>query len=204
MSQHVDVKNMERNSHIHYHQDGLIDVLAGLCILGFGIGLVTDLAWLVGIIPVAFLPLLQEAKQSITVPRMGDVQPIQTWQKKLTLVVGVLAGVLVLALTAGMALFWAQTQGKVPSWLQIWLRDYLDLTLGLSGALVMSTVAFLLEIHRWHLYALLTLAVLAGGDLLGVSIPLAVVLIGAVVLLSGLGVLAWFLHKHPSVLSQNR
>ena len=66
-------KQLERRTYLLYHQDGLIDIIIGLCIMGFGLNMFTDssafsiLAWM----PVIFLPGL---KNKITVPRLGYAQ----------------------------------------------------------------------------------------------------------------------------------
>jgi len=72
MSQEKQFKDLGRKAYLSYHQDGLIDILIGLGILGFGLMMLTDsvvfnmLAWM----PIIFyVPL----KNRITVPRFGYV-----------------------------------------------------------------------------------------------------------------------------------
>ena len=73
MSQSDELKKLSRKAYLSYHQDGLIDILIGLGVLGFGLMMLTDsvvfnmMAWM----PIIFyVPL----KNRITVPRFGYVQ----------------------------------------------------------------------------------------------------------------------------------
>jgi hypothetical protein len=89
---------------LSYHQDGLIDILIGLGILGFGLMMLTDsvvfniLAWM----PIIFyVPL----KNRITVPRFGYVQFSSDRTKHLRLLGVLLLGLLALIFFAGLYIF---------------------------------------------------------------------------------------------------
>ena len=63
-------RQLERRTYLLYYQDGLVDIIIGLCVIGFAVNMLTDssalsiLAWM----PVILLPGL---KNRITVPRLG-------------------------------------------------------------------------------------------------------------------------------------
>ena len=95
MSQDKQFKELSRKAYLSYHQDGLIDILIGLGILGFGLMMLTDsivfnlLAWM----PIIFyVPL----KNRITVPRFGYVQFSSERTKKLRSLLVFLVGLLAL------------------------------------------------------------------------------------------------------------
>ena len=76
-----NLKEIERKAYMSYHQDGLLDIFAGLYILGFGFGIFIDIVLDFGlgaiIIPGGFialaLPIWFAAKRKITMPRIGFV-----------------------------------------------------------------------------------------------------------------------------------
>lgn len=200
MPQNVNLKECEQEAYMYYHQDGLADIFIGLGILSFGLGMFIDQAWLFTLIPAIFLPLWQAAKKSITAPRMNNVEFPSAQYASVKKAIGFLVGMLALAMVAGIAVFWGQSTGNMPLWLLTWLtwlREYFMLAFGLFGAFLMSVSALLSGFNRLYAYAVLTVAVFAGGYLLNASLPLSVVLMGVMIFLSGLGLLIQFLRKYP-------
>jgi hypothetical protein len=75
-----NLKEIEKRAYMSYHQDGLLDIFAGLYILGFGLGIIMDVLWEFGfgvimpaILIATVLPIWIEAKRKITMPRIGFV-----------------------------------------------------------------------------------------------------------------------------------
>ena len=81
MGKEPNLKEIERKAYMSYHQDGLLDIFAGLYVLGFGLGIFVDLILDFGmgmiLMPAVFvslaLPLWIAAKRRITMPRIGFV-----------------------------------------------------------------------------------------------------------------------------------
>ena len=186
-------KQLERRTYLLYHQDGLIDIIIGLCIMGFGLNMFTDssafsiLAWM----PVIFLPGL---KNKITVPRLGYAQ----FDRKRTGSLRLMAVLMVLglvALLAGVFVF-IGVRNRSPE-MTAWLKTYLMVVLAAVVAFVMVLSGWMSGIKRLYAYAALTLLVVAGGDWIGVEPPLFVLVLGALIMGSGLVLLSRFLRKYP-------
>jgi hypothetical protein len=113
-----------------------------------------------------------------------------------------LVGVLTLALlmVLGLVVFWGQSTGNTPPWSLVavaWLREYAILAFGLFGAALLGVSALIFGLNRLYAYALLTVIVSAVGYLLGAPLWSVVVLVGAMMSLSGTVILLRFLHTHP-------
>ena len=61
---------LERKAYLSYHQDGLIDIIIGLCTVGFAVNMLADNATftILGWMPVLFFAPL---KNWITIPRVS-------------------------------------------------------------------------------------------------------------------------------------
>ena len=99
-----DFSPLKRKVYLAYHQDGILDLVAGSVVLGFGLNMLTDnivflmIGWLAMMVYVLI-------KQRVTVPRFGYVR-IDSDKKVLMrgwLSVGI--GVLVLLLFFGLGFF---------------------------------------------------------------------------------------------------
>ena len=102
-----------------YHQDGLLDIFAGLYILGFGLGILMDVFWEFGfgvimpaILIATVLPIWIEAKRKITMPRIGFVNFGTRGANKLT---AVFIGTIVAGLFAFFAFSFVTSQ-RNPTW----------------------------------------------------------------------------------------
>jgi hypothetical protein len=113
-----------------------------------------------------------------------------------------LVGVLTLALVMvlGLVVFWGQSTGNAPPWLLAalaWLRGHAPLAFGLFGAALLGVSALIFGLNRFYAYALLTIIISAGGYLLGIPLWVTVVLVGAMMSLSGTILLIRFLYRYP-------
>lgn len=187
-------KQLERRTYLRTHQDGLIDIIIGLCVMGFGLSMFSDssafsiLAWM----PIVLLPAL---KNRITVPRLGYAQ----FDRKRTGPMRLMAVLMVLGLVmllAGVFVF-IGVRNRSPE-MTAWLKTYLMVVLAAVAAFVMVLSGWMSGIKRLHAYAALTLMVVAGGDWLGVEPPVFVLVLGALIMVSGLVLLARFLLKYPA------
>ena len=186
-------KQLERRTYLRFHQDGLIDLIIGLCIMGFGLNMLTEsagfsvLAWM----PIILLPAL---KNWITVPRLGFAQ----FDSKRIGTMRLMGGLLVLGLVvlvAGIFVFLGVREGS-PEFVS-WLRTYHMLLLAGIAGTVMILSGWMSGIKRLYAYALLTLLVVAGGEQIGGEPPILVLVLGALILASGLVLLARFLQRYP-------
>ena len=73
ISQSDKYRKLERKTYLYYHQDGLLDLIIGAMILGFGLNELTDTAiwgFLAVLSIIAYVPL----KNRITFTRLGYVK----------------------------------------------------------------------------------------------------------------------------------
>jgi hypothetical protein len=194
----VNMERREEGGYMRYHEDGLADTFVGLGVLLAGLMMLFD--WdisLGGVWVVLWLPLWLAAKRSITARRVPDVQ-VSSEQYSGALKAAIfMCSMLIALVAAGMLVLWGQVSGYIPAWLLAALREYLMLVLGLFGAVVSGTAAWLSGLQRLYAYALLTAVASVVGYLLGAPIALVVTLMGGVVALWGVGLLIRFVREHP-------
>ncbi len=195
MSRSIDLESLKRKLYLSYHGDGILDLVIGLTILGFGISMKMDssasiiLSWL-GII--LYAPL----KNIITVPRMGYVQfdDKRTRKTRLMILLGIGAATFLLFL----ALFMFARSDAFSVEFEAWFEQYYLLVLSVFPALILAGAALLLGVHRWLIHAFLIVAIIFVGIQLDVPEPTSVMVLGGTVLLIGLGLLGRFLRKYPN------
>ena len=187
---------LRRRAYLEYHQDGVLDILIGLCVIGFGLNMLTDssafsiLSWM----PIIFyVPL----KNRITVPRFGFVRFDSERSRRVMVSMGILAGVLMLGLLIGVYTF---TVGdKMPPSFETFIQKYHMLVLGGLASLALIGAAVLTGLKRLYAYAALTLTIIIAGIEWGFRAPYYVIAIGSIMLLTGLWLLVRFLQNHPVI-----
>ena len=155
--------------------------------------LVVELPFLIIMLGPIALALWYLGKRFITIPRTGIIEPGQKMGNRLkNLTVSLLAlGVIALA---GVLL--GVMGGGAP------LANYALGIIGLVCSAGICLAAYLLDANRLYVYAALLFVAFAGGEALAEIVTsfdafaLAVILAGALILLSGLVVLVRFLRKY--------
>ena len=194
MSQSDELKKLSRKAYLSYHQDGLIDMLIGLGILGFGLMMLTDsvvfnmLAWM----PIIFyVPL----KNRITVPRFGYVQFTSERAKRQQLLLALLIGCLLFILLLGVYVF--AVGGDMPPLLDTLRAGDGMLLIGGLFAFMLVLAGLATGLSRLYIYAFLTLLILPGGALMDIEAPYRMIFLGALILLIGIILLVRFLRAYP-------
>lgn len=194
MSDKDTLQGLARKAYLSYHQDGIIDILVGLGITGFGLFMLTTnyvfmmLTWL----PILFyMPL----KNRITIPRFGFVRFSGEAEQRRKLFIVALIGVMSLSLFAGIGVFFLFESGS-PG-LRGFLGQYLILVLGIFFALAAIFAAIFTGVWRFVVYAVVGLGIIIAGIQLQIPEPYYVIFIGILILLSGIWLLARFLRKYP-------
>lgn len=196
MSTAKEFKKLGRKTYLGYHQDGIIDIILGLCTLGFGIRMATEtpvflfLSW----IPILFyIPL----KNRITVPRYGYVRFTSDRSRSVIYALTIVVGIVLFAFFFGLYMF--RVSDGIPPAIDLWLKEYHMVLLGGIAGITISGAAFFTGIHRFYGYALLFIAVPLIGVLLGIPEPTSVILLGAIIFLIGAWMLYRFLSTHPII-----
>jgi len=190
-----DFGPLKRKIYLAYHQDGILDLVAGSVVLGFGLNMLTGnivflmFGWLAMMLYVLI-------KQRITAPRFGYVRfesEKKSFRKGL---VSAGIGVLVLLFFFVLNIF-VSRQPTSPD-AQAWIQRYhmVPLSTMLFG-LPALVAALLLGLKRFYLYALLAAGLPLLGALLNIETYIPIVTTGLVVLAFGVILLVNFLKKYP-------
>ena len=190
-----DFGPLKRKVYLAYHQDGILDLVAGSVVLGFGTFMLTDnIAFLMAgwfmMMMYVFL------KNRITIPRFGYVR-IDSEKKALMrswLSVGI--GVLVLLLFFLLPIF-LRREPTSPE-MEAWIRRYhmVPLSTMLFGLPALGAAIFL-GLKRFYLYALLAAGLPLLGAMLNIETYIPIVTTGAAILAMGAFLLINFLKKYP-------
>jgi hypothetical protein len=183
-----------------YHQDGLLDIFAGLYILGFGLGIFADIVLDFGmgiiIIPGGFiavaLPIWIAAKRKVTMPRIGFVNfGIRGGSKLMAIFIGLAVAGL------GLALF-------IPLALESGSRQVLDLIfqngmliVGFGSFAVCMLFGYAMGLKRLYAYGLLAMITLVIGHFVGIFFGYILMGLGTTVTAVGFALLVSFVKKYP-------
>jgi hypothetical protein len=188
-----DLKQLQQRVYWSYHQDGLVDILFGLGVIGFGLMMLTGvviydiLAW----VPLAFyVPI----KRAVTIPRYGYVE-IQSGRTRRWAVISVLVGAAALFLVLGLTSL--IRNDRLPAGWQVWLSSYDMLIIGALLSIPLTLISALTGLRRMLGYVGLVFAVILGGILLGIQPGLYMITLGAIILLIGAVYLGRFLSRYP-------
>jgi hypothetical protein len=194
-----NLKEIERRAYKSYHQDGLLDIFAGVYILGFGLGILMDVLWdfgmgviiMPGILLTTVLPLWITAKRKITIPRIGFVNFGIRGANKVTAIFIGLA-------VAGLGVFFAFTlfQGGQSPWLDMIFQNGL-LIVGFGSLAVCLLFGYSLGLKRLYAYGLLALIVLVIGHFMSIFFAYLLVTLGIAVMVTGFALLIAFVRKYP-------
>jgi hypothetical protein len=191
MTQETDFKKLQVRTYQFYQQDGLIDIIIGLMIIGFGLNMAFDNAafLFMGWFPIIlYVPM----KNRITVPRIGYVK----FYASNKIVFGlVIAGLLVLML--GMFVFFISGPDIISPGFQVWLKQYYLLLLGVVAALCFFGAGALTGISRLYVFAVLFLVIFSLGTWLNILPAIYVILTGVFVEAVGIWMMVRFLRKYP-------
>lgn len=191
MSQEQDFKKLQQRTYQSYHRDGLIDIIIGLAIIGYGLMLAFDSSIFIfmGWMPIIFyMPL----KNRLTVPRIGYVKFTTSNTK-----IGIAAAIVLLVILLGIFIFLVAGPNNISPQLSAWLSQYYLLLLGGIAALCFAGAALLTRITRFYIYALLILFTFSAGTWLGIQPPIFVIATGALIEVVGVLLLVRFLRNYP-------
>ena len=195
MSTTKEFNTLKQKVYFAYHQDGILDLVVGSVVLGFGTFMLTDnIAFLIfGWMAMMMYMLI---KQRITIPRFGYVRfesEKKTFRKGL---IGVVIGVLVLLFFV-LLKFVIDRQPASPE-TQAWIQRYhmVPLSAMLFGLPALGAAIFL-GLKRFYLYALLAAGLPVLGVWLNIETYVPIVTTGLIILAFGIVLLINFLKKYP-------
>ncbi len=195
MSNLINLNEIERKAYMSFFEDGLVDLLIGLWILGIGLLMHIDQAAFMGVLVIVLFPVWGGLKRLITIPRIGVVNLSQSHKTRLFQRRGMFALLLGIVLFVNVAIF-IGAKNMTPD-LQELMRQYVDIFFCFLIALMIFVGALLLDVNRWFVHAGVLMAVAIVGEWLALELPLRLVVTGAIVFLIGLGILMQFIRNNP-------
>jgi hypothetical protein len=200
MTDEPNLKEIERKAYISYHQDGLLDIFAGLYILGFGLGIFMQIIWnlsfgiiIPAILVTTVLPIWIAAKRKITMPRIGFVNFGTRGVNKLT---AVFLGTMVAGLFAFFAFTFATSQSGLRQWLDLIVQNGM-LVVGLGSLSVCALFGYTMGLKRLYAYGLLAAISLVIGHFMGIFFGYIIMALGITVMAVGFVLLTDFVRKYP-------
>jgi len=200
MTKEPNLREIEKKAYMSYHQDGLLDIFAGLFVLGFGLGIWVDLTLEFGfgsimpaILVATLLPIWISAKRKITMPRVGFVKFGPRGTQRLT---AVFIGTAIVGLLFFMAIAFTSAQGGPPSWLQT-IIQYGMVVIGLISLAICSLFGYSMGMRRLYAYGLLAFVLLVIGHFFGIFFGYILLVIGTAVTAAGFALLISFVRKYP-------
>jgi hypothetical protein len=190
MAEDISLKEIQRKVYMSFFQDGLWDILLGLFMLGWGLAILTDLAFLPGVTFIGLYFAVWGVKKRLTYPRIGYARFSATSRRRITAKFAI-GGVAVLLVGVMVAVLWGI--GARPQW----LADYFPLIFNGMLAAIVCFIAYWARVNRFYLYAAL---VFLGAVLhlwLGVRWEFGFIGAGGIIVLIGLVILITFLRKYP-------
>lgn len=195
------LREIEKNTYMSYHQDGLIDVFVGVYILLFGSGIllksVTDFStWFVipAIFPAIMVPIWISAKKQITMPRIGYVKFRSGGANKLTVI---FIGLLVAGLGVFMAFTFVSTTQAWASALRDLIVSHSMIIIGIGAATISSLFAYTMGLKRLYAYGLLTIVLFFTGHFITIPFEYLLLTIGLAIIINGFVLLMQFIRKYP-------
>jgi len=192
MVQGLSLKEIQRKVYMSSFQDGLWDIFLGLFLLGWGLAILADAAYLPGVFFIALYFAIWGTKKSITYPRIGYARFSTTSRRRVT-VRFVILGVMVLLVGMMVGLLWGiDTRPQ-------WLVDYFPLIFNGVLAVIVCFIAYWARVNRFYLYAVLILLGAVFHLWLGVPWEFGFIGAGGIIALAGLGILVIFLRRYPKI-----
>jgi hypothetical protein len=195
-----NLKEIERKAYMSYHQDGLLDIFAGLFVLGYGFGIYIDIVWEFGfgtimpaILFATVLPIWIVAKRKITVPRIGFINFGTRGANKLY---ALFLGTMVAGLFAFFAFTLASSQSGLRQWHDLIFQNGM-LILGIGSLAVCTIFGYSMGLKRLYAYGLLAMITLVIGHFTGIFIAYILMTLGTAVTIVGLALLIDFVRKYP-------
>jgi hypothetical protein len=195
-----NLKEIERRAYIAYHQDGLLDIFAGLFILGWGLGILMDILWessfgaiMPAILIATVLPIWIAAKRKITMSRIGYVNLGTRGSNK---IFALFLGLMVAGLGVFFAFTFATYQGGSRQWLDLIVQNGM-LIMGFGTLAVCTLFGYSMGLKRLYAYGLLAAIALLVGHLVGIFFAYILIALGTTVMVAGFALLIGFVRKYP-------
>ena len=200
MTKEPNLKEIEKKAYMSYHQDGLLDIFAGLYVLGFGLGAYMDIVWEFGfgmimpaILIAVVLPIWIAAKRRITMPRIGFVNFGIRGASKIT---AFFIGLMVVGLGVFSVFTLATFQSGLRQWLDLIFQNGM-LVVGFGSLAVCLLFGYTMGLKRLYAYGLISVIALVIGHFMEVFFAYILLALGIMIMVTGFALLIGFVRKYP-------
>lgn len=185
----IDLKEIESSAYGTRSDSGLLDVVIGTGLLGYGL--------LAGIgayvVPTYCLLLAILLRKFVVTPRVGTVRFSADRRARERRGVMLIALLILLPIPLGLAVFFAH---RSAAWTGL-LSTHLTLLLGLAVALGMAAVAWAKSAGRFYVFAIMAVLNFAGAQFAGQPHTWPVMATGVPILIVGIVLMARFIRRNP-------
>ncbi|MDM7993533.1 MAG: hypothetical protein QUS11_09480 [Candidatus Fermentibacter sp.] len=185
----LDLKEIENRAYAIRSESGLLDVVIGAGLLGYGL-LASMGAYLV---PTFCLLLALLLRKFVVTPRVGSVRFSEDRRTRERRGVMLIALIVLLPVPLGLAVFFTH---RTETWTGL-LSTHPILLLGLAVALGMTAVAWAKSAGRFYVFAIMAVLNFAGAQLAGQPHTWPVMATGAPILTVGVVLMARFMRRNP-------
>ncbi len=185
-----------RSFYMAYVDDGILDIFVGWIFFFAGLMILTDMIWLAGIYVALFIPVMWSAKEHITIPRLGRDELLAiSRQKAFNSKTAAIVGLVLLGVISALATFTGLGYLAASNVRQV----ILVVAAGLIGAVLLAgfvTAARNYQAPRWYIYGALLAFFALLAYLFSIGLPWLLMVLGAVISLTGTFYLARFIRDH--------
>ena len=182
---------MEKRLLTLFHEDGILDLMAGMIVLLFGLVTQFEMMGLIGLIAIPgtiYFPI----KEKTTFPRIGVIRFNAERENRRKFILSFLFGVVLLL---GIVLFYL-TDGALHQPLSNFLQKNIFLIFVAVFWSVIYVVGVLLKNKRFHYYSLLWVGLVVSSILFGYEISMAMIGLGILMMGVALVLMKRFMGKY--------
>ena len=198
MNDRIDLKEIERRAYLSYHEDGLVDILVGICLFIASLYAYVEMIWLAGSMVAVMTPMYMVMKKKYTFSQIGQVtfSKSRTGRTKNTFYFLIAMNFVFLLL--GFA-FWKAFSGDTqPQWMLLMIENF-PIVIGIVGAAIWAAVGYIAELTRFNRYAAATLVVMGSANFIPTPFLAHMVLLSVIIMVSGYLQFQSFKRKYPIV-----
>lgn len=185
---------LERKTYQTYQSDGVLDLIIGLSISGFGTFMLTGNAAFIGL---AWLPILLylPLKKRFTIPRYGYVKFTISSRHSVYYILSIAVGIVALAFMLGFV--GMQRSDNLPLNLRAWVNQYDIFFLGCFLNAGLIALGAIIGLNRFYYYAVFVAITTFLIGWLGLPAEITVVGIGLVITIVSLIMMIQFSKRYP-------
>ncbi len=192
------LQDLERRVWLRTFEHGLWDVVIGLLLLSFGVGILTQFYWLSAIVVPVGLPVMRDVARRVIVPRIGQATFRGRRKRSMVRIQLLLAGLALAGVVMFMFTSFA-TRDTAPAWMA-WVRHHFVIVIGSIWGGALAVAGWAVQLPRLYAYGALLLGALVGVDLISTGYHLghALIGVGAVITMVGFGLFIRFICRYPA------